>query len=796
MEKSTVKFAIVVCEDDKRKQYCKSIEVIYESKKRNINHIQPQNVNDFKRGHMYSIYWSSCNKNCTRKDGCCSSYNCQILGLGETEKQAWENSNNKIKRLKWKKKFESSDFTDTNDEIKENINEKKIEENNKKTIEYSKSIRAKNIIEKFKANEFLNKRTPLVDKVINNTKYDLPLPECTVTLKPLTIPSETPSRSNDGQSSSKDQSRFSDRRSLSRTESNHRVPSSKALGRSSGRRSPFRSRSNLRSSPSQAQGPSRGRRFLSQSPSKRRRPSPKTRGWLKNAEFHYQDQENFNGMESLSLTEKYFNSTETTSQALNTSNGKESSFEGQEDSNDKESLSHAQKNSNESPSQAEDNSNGKKSLSLAQKISNESPSEGQGDYNDKESLSHAPKIFNESPSQAQENMNGSEATPQLEENYNGKESLFHAQKISKEFPSQVQENFNGPEATPQAQENSSFPESTFDGLRNSNNDDPIQTLRVVLILDDRDLVLTVDDDPIQTLRVVLILDELDLSLTVDDDPIQTLRVVLILDDRDHGLTVDDPIQNLQVVLILDELDLGLTVDDPIQTLQVILILDEHDLRLTVEDPIQTLRVVLILDELDLGLTEDDPIQTLRVVLILDELDLGLTVDDLIQILRVVLTLEDRNLASIHEEMIYDENFPLLDEYCDHMYKFYKKYNLLLPHTTDEEFRCYDVREREVRSGTKIKTIKEFYLGQNVFIGEKSWNYARSKNHTRFLRCVAIALWGGRKVIANRCLLPRGQTIVFPDKGPSKLMSAKKVELLLSLLEDYIHDKMPDITESG
>uniref|UniRef100_A0ABD2WPN5 Uncharacterized protein n=1 Tax=Trichogramma kaykai TaxID=54128 RepID=A0ABD2WPN5_9HYME len=131
-----------------------------------------------------------------------------------------------------------------------------------------------------------------------------------------------------------------------------------------------------------------------------------------------------------------------------------------------------------------------------------------------------------------------------------------------------------------------------------------------------------------------------------------------------------------------------------------------------------------------------------------------------------------------------------------MYKFYKKYNLLLPHTTDEEFRRYDVREREVRSGTKIKTIKEFYLGQNVFIGEKSWNYARSKNHTRFLRCVAIAIWGGRKVIANRCLLPRGQTIVFPDKGPSKLMSAKKVELLLSLLEDYIHDKMPDITESA
>ncbi|CAB0042070.1 unnamed protein product [Trichogramma brassicae] len=45
-------------------------------------------------------------------------------------------------------------------------------------------------------------------------------------------------------------------------------------------------------------------------------------------------------------------------------------------------------------------------------------------------------------------------------------------------------------------------------------------------------------------------------------------------------------------------------------------------------------------------------------------------------------------------------------YCDHMYKFYKKYNLLLPHTNDEEFIHYDVLEREVRSGTRIKTIKE------------------------------------------------------------------------------------------
>uniref|UniRef100_A0ABD2WH44 Uncharacterized protein n=1 Tax=Trichogramma kaykai TaxID=54128 RepID=A0ABD2WH44_9HYME len=768
MEKSTVKFAIVVCEDDKRKQYCKSIEVIYESKKRNINHIQPQNVNDFKRGHMYSIYWSSCNKNCTRKDGCCSSYNCQILGLGETEKQAWENSNNKIKRLKWKKKFESSDFTDTNDEIKENINEKKIEENNKKTIEYSKSIRAKNIIEKFKANEFLNKRTPLVDKVINNTKYDLPLPECTVTLKPLTIPSETPSRSNDGQSSSKDQSRFSDRRSLSRTESNHRVPSSKALGRSSGRRSPFRSRSNLRSSPSQAQGPSRGRRFLSQSPSKRRRPSPKTRGWLKNAEFHYQDQENFNGMESLSLTEKYFNSTETTSQALNTSNGKESSFEGQEDSNDKESLSHAQKNSNESPSQAEDNSNGKKSLSLAQKISNESPSEGQGDYNDKESLSHAPKIFNESPSQAQENMNGSEATPQLEENYNGKESLFHAQKISKEFPSQVQENFNGPEATPQAQENSSFPESTFDGLRNSNS-----TLSQALSNLDQESTPFKDnfDDRISHARRSRSRSTLRRRSYSNSSGRSDSRRSRSRSNRrrrsysnssgrsDSRRTRSQSNRRRRSYSNSSgrsdsRRSRPRSNHDPIQTLQVILILDEHDLRLTVEDPIQTLRVVLILDELDLGLTEDDPIQTLRVVLILDELDLGLTVDDLIQILRVVLTLEDRNLG--------------LDQLIMRGWRI----------------NC-----------SKLKMML-FYLGQNVFIGEKSWNYARSKNHTRFLRCVAIALWGGRKVIANRCLLPRGQTIVFPDKGPSKLMSAKKVELLLSLLEDYIHDKMPDITESG
>ncbi|KAL7289562.1 hypothetical protein TKK_0016533 [Trichogramma kaykai] len=49
----------------------------------------------------------------------------------------------------------------------------------------------------------------------------------------------------------------------------------------------------------------------------------------------------------------------------------------------------------------------------------------------------------------------------------------------------------------------------------------------------------------------------------------------------------------------------------------------------------------------------------------------------------------------------------------------------------------------------------------------------------------------KETLANRCLLPRGQTIVFPNLGPTPLIAPRKVELLMSLVEDYITDKMPD-----
>ncbi|KAL7296836.1 hypothetical protein TKK_0010232 [Trichogramma kaykai] len=165
-----MKFAIIVCRDSKRKQHCKPIQVIYENKK-DYNHIVPQHMSDFVKNQIYYVYWSVCGKKCKAEEKCCSYYDCIIVALGESEKEAWENAEKNSYRLIWKPKFESSESTDTQNEV-ENSQKKKLNQIKQQVIKESKKIRTDAVLLKYKATKLLNSRTPLVDKVQNEPNTD------------------------------------------------------------------------------------------------------------------------------------------------------------------------------------------------------------------------------------------------------------------------------------------------------------------------------------------------------------------------------------------------------------------------------------------------------------------------------------------------------------------------------------------------------------------------------------------------------------------------------------------------
>ncbi|KAL7289567.1 hypothetical protein TKK_0016537 [Trichogramma kaykai] len=138
---SEIKFAIIMCPDDKVRRYCQPIEVIFDNKK--DNHIQPKSCTDFVKNKLYNVYWRVCNKNCKIEDKCCSFYKGQIISLGDSEQKAWDNANKNQNRIIWKKKYSSSEQTESTDENVDTTKVKIDRERTKYSQKNSNSISRK-----------------------------------------------------------------------------------------------------------------------------------------------------------------------------------------------------------------------------------------------------------------------------------------------------------------------------------------------------------------------------------------------------------------------------------------------------------------------------------------------------------------------------------------------------------------------------------------------------------------------------------------------------------------------------
>uniref|UniRef100_A0ABD2W770 Uncharacterized protein n=1 Tax=Trichogramma kaykai TaxID=54128 RepID=A0ABD2W770_9HYME len=185
---SEIKFAIIMCPDDKVRRYCQPIEVIFDNKK--DNHIQPKSCTDFVKNKLYNVYWRVCNKNCKIEDKCCSFYKGQIISLGDSEQKAWDNANKNQNRIIWKKKYSSSEQTESTDE---NVDTTKVKIDKAKQIaeavakNVSKQLRSEHIKNKYKENVFMQNRIVLADIEIedNHEINEIPKKICSVSIERL-----------------------------------------------------------------------------------------------------------------------------------------------------------------------------------------------------------------------------------------------------------------------------------------------------------------------------------------------------------------------------------------------------------------------------------------------------------------------------------------------------------------------------------------------------------------------------------------------------------------------------------
>uniref|UniRef100_A0ABD2WHN0 Uncharacterized protein n=1 Tax=Trichogramma kaykai TaxID=54128 RepID=A0ABD2WHN0_9HYME len=119
-------------------------------------------------------------------------------------------------------------------------------------------------------------------------------------------------------------------------------------------------------------------------------------------------------------------------------------------------------------------------------------------------------------------------------------------------------------------------------------------------------------------------------------------------------------------------------------------------------------------------------------------------------------------APVREEIVYDENFPYLNEFNVSLYNTYRKLNILIPLEPHEEPARYAVSERI--EGNRI--FKEVHLGQNVFVQQQTYEMMKRCSRVGlYRRDLARAIWGDGKEFANQCLTPDGITTIYPELGP-------------------------------
>ncbi|XP_031777475.1 serine/arginine repetitive matrix protein 2-like [Nasonia vitripennis] len=126
---SEINYACVQYLDDKVKYYYEKTTVIF-YKKKDKNHITPQNYSDYDPKHKYFILYKNSKKNpesscdTTHDNDNSEFYQAYIICLGVSETDARNRASNKPKRFIFPKKLTSSDSFDDPDESKEDLKPK------------------------------------------------------------------------------------------------------------------------------------------------------------------------------------------------------------------------------------------------------------------------------------------------------------------------------------------------------------------------------------------------------------------------------------------------------------------------------------------------------------------------------------------------------------------------------------------------------------------------------------------------------------------------------------------------
>uniref|UniRef100_A0ABD2WX58 BEN domain-containing protein n=1 Tax=Trichogramma kaykai TaxID=54128 RepID=A0ABD2WX58_9HYME len=138
---------------------------------------------------------------------------------------------------------------------------------------------------------------------------------------------------------------------------------------------------------------------------------------------------------------------------------------------------------------------------------------------------------------------------------------------------------------------------------------------------------------------------------------------------------------------------------------------------------------------------------------------------------------------IHQEFEYDVNFPYLHQFHPKLYYYYKENELLVPPEVP------NLHPRYAEVDGKI------YLGLRVFAKKDAWQSTRMvKRFGIFCRNLAVILWGGEKLLANKSIYPSDK-IINPDWGERTIICPQKLELYFSLVDDFINEKMPGTSET-
>ncbi|KAL7290701.1 hypothetical protein TKK_0015454 [Trichogramma kaykai] len=139
---------------------------------------------------------------------------------------------------------------------------------------------------------------------------------------------------------------------------------------------------------------------------------------------------------------------------------------------------------------------------------------------------------------------------------------------------------------------------------------------------------------------------------------------------------------------------------------------------------------------------------------------------------------------VRRTVTYDPNFPYLHEFNISLYNTYKKNDLLIPFEPFNVPAKYAVVER-IEGGIKYK---EVHLGQNIFVLQQTYEFMKRRPTIGlYRRECARSIWGDDIEFANSCLTPDRICIAFPEIGPTTMFNPNRIELFLSLIDDYIKD---------